>query len=204
MKSRVKDQKETNLKYEALVVGVSAGGMEALGSIFPLVPANFSCSVIIVQHMHPNSAGYLPTFLNEKCMTTVKEADEKEKIEAGVIYIAPPNYHLLIENDKTFSFSLEEPVNYSRPSIDVLFESAADAYRERLVGIILTGANKDGSCGLKKIKEMGGLTVVQDPLTAEIDSMPKAAINTGYVDHVLPLNQIGQFLVNLNVGSHKV
>lgn len=197
--SRRKDLEKINLRYEAIVVGVSAGGMEALCTILPSLPANFSCPVIIVQHMHPESGGYLPTILNKKCQTTVKEADEKEQIGPGVIYIAPPNYHLLIEKDRTFSLSLEEPVNFSRPSIDVLFESAADAYRERLVGVILTGANKDGSRGLKRIKEMGGLAIVQDPLTAEIDSMPRAAISAVNVDYVLPLDQIGPFLVKIGI-----
>ncbi|MGR3180063.1 MAG: chemotaxis protein CheB [Candidatus Anammoxibacter sp.] len=198
MNPGLKDIKKSNQKFRAVVIGVSAGGLDALSNILPSLPLNCSYAVIIVQHMHPESGGYLSTILDKQCPLTVKEADEKEVIKPGIVYIAPPNYHLLIENDMTFSFSIEGPVNFSRPSIDVLFECAAETYRESLLGIVLTGANKDGSSGLKKIKEMGGIAVVQDPLTAEADSMPKAAINATKVDHILPLDQIGLFLANLN------
>ena len=116
------------------------------------------------------------------------------------IYIAPPNYHLLVEADRTFSLSIDEPVNYARPSIDVLFETAADVYKTNLIGVILTGANTDGSHGLKRIKETGGLSVVQDPSTAEADTMPRAAIAAVDVDYVLPLEEIGKVLTMLADG----
>jgi len=115
----------------------------------------------------------------------------------GKIYIAPPNYHLLVEEDKTLSLSTNKHVNFARPSIDVLFETAADVFGEKLVGIILTGANEDGSRGLKKIKESGGLTIVQDPDTAAVDTMPKAAIASTKVDYILPLENIGPFICSL-------
>ncbi|MGR3319369.1 MAG: chemotaxis protein CheB [Candidatus Anammoxibacter sp.] len=198
MNSRLNDIKKNNKKYKAVVIGVSAGGVDALSTILPSIPLHCSYAVIIVQHMHPDSGGYLSIILDKQCPLKVKEADEKEIIKPGIVYIAPPNYHLLIENDMTFSFSIEGPVNFSRPSIDVLFECAAEAYSKSLVGIVLTGANKDGSCGLKKIKEMGGIAVVQDPLTAEAESMPKAAIKATQVDYILPLDQIGPFLKNLS------
>jgi two-component system chemotaxis response regulator CheB len=127
----------------------------------------------------------------------VKEADEKERPANGMAYIAPPNYHLLFENDQSFTLTVDERVNYARPSIDVLFETAAEAYKDTLIGIILTGANTDGSRGLKKIKDFGGLTIVQDPATAESDSMPRAAILTTQVDHVLPIEEIAEFLNSL-------
>lgn len=186
------------MRFEAVVIGVSAGGLNALSAIIPLLPRDFSLPVIIVQHLHPYADDYLAHYLNEKGQLLVKYAEEKENIAAGVVYLAPPNYHLLIEDNKTFSLSIEGPVNYARPSIDVLFESAADVYGPGLIGIILTGANYDGSQGLKRIKEMGGLTIVQDPRTAEMDSMPKAAIAITKVDHILPLEQIGHFLADLS------
>ena len=142
--------------------------------------------------------------MSESCKSRVKQADEKEKIVPAMIYIAPPNYHLLVEDDRTFSLSVDELVNFSRPSIDVLFESAADAYGKRLIGIILTGANSDGSNGLKKIKECGGMAIVQDPESSEADTMPRAAIKATKVDYVLPLEEIGTFLRKLGDGNLKL
>ena len=184
-----------------MVIGVSAGGMEALGAILPLLPADFALPVIIVQHRYNEAGDYMEQNLNLKCQGIVKQADEKESIEAGHVYFAPPNYHLLIENDRTFSLSVDNPVNYARPSVDVLFETAADVYGERLIGVILTGANNDGSQGLKKIKERDGLAVVQDPQTAEAELMPRAAIAATEVDHILPLDKIVPFLVKICLGS---
>ena len=132
--------------------------------------------------------------LNESCPLTVKEADEKEPIKPGFVYIAPANYHLLVEQNKTLSLSIDSKVCYSRPSIDVLFETAAEAYLSGLIGIILTGANDDGTIGLKKIKEKGGLTIAQDPATAESGVMPLSAIRENVVDQILPLAEIASFL----------
>lgn len=136
----------------------------------------------------------------------MKEADEKEEIENGVVYFAPPNYHLLIERDHTFSLSADRRVNFARPSVDVLFESAANAYGSELIGVILTGANNDGARGLKKIKDMGGLTIVQDPASAEARYMPEAAIEeVQTVDYILPLEKIKTILIKLaknNLSTH--
>ncbi len=183
--------------YKAIVIGVSAGGIDALGSILPTLPVDFPIPVIIVQHISPVSDSFLSKHLNSICRINVKEADEKEMAIPGVVYFAPANYHLLIEEDETLSLSVEDRVNYARPSIDVLFETAAYVYNKKLIGIILSGASKDGSEGLKKIKEQGGLTVVQDPETAEAEMMPKAAIAATKIDHILPLNKIGPFLVDI-------
>ena len=189
MKSRVKS------KYRAIVVGASAGGIQALKKILPELPANFPLPIIIVQHQHPSSDNYYVNYLAEKCRMKVKEADEKECIAAGTIYFAPPNYHLLIEADETFALSTSERVCYSRPSIDVLFETAADVYEAALIGIILTGANSDGANGMKRIKENGGLAIAQDPQNAESPAMPFAAISACRIDHVLALEKIPKFLV---------
>ena len=185
----------------AVVIGVSAGGMTALGILLPFLPAHYKLPVIIAQHAHPDSDDFLARYLNDKCSLTVKQAEEKEPVLPGIIYMAPPNYHLLIEMDHTFSLSVEEPVNFARPSIDVLFETAAEAYGSNLVGVILTGASADGAGGLMKIKAAGGITVVQDPRTAEAEIMPKSAISAGEVDFILPLEAIGKFLAKLSDGD---
>jgi len=184
-------------KFKAVVIGVSAGGSKALQLILPALPAGFPVPVIIVQHISPDSEGYFIRHLNSLCNVKVREAAEKRKAKAGRVYFAPPNYHLMIEEDGSFSLTVGERVNFARPSIDVLFESAACAYCPGLIGIILTGANNDGSAGLKKIKDMGGFTIVQDPSTAEIDSMPKAALARSRVDKILPLNKIAEFLISV-------
>jgi len=189
------------MNYKAVVIGVSAGGMSALGEILPQLPADFPLPVIIVQHLSPQSDNYMIKHFNSMSKITVKEADEKEAILPGNVYFAPPNYHLLVEEDQTFSLSVENRVNYSRPSIDVLFESAIDAYCASLIGIILTGANNDGSKGLKKIKDCGGLTIVQDPETAEVSAMPESAIKLFEPDHILKLKDIAPFLISLLKGN---
>ncbi|MBC8059276.1 MAG: chemotaxis protein CheB [Clostridiaceae bacterium] len=185
------------MNYKAVVIGASMGGLEALRVILSSIPNNFAAPIIIVQHISPQSDNYMIEYFNHKCSLIVKEAEEKEQICPGIVYIAPPNYHLLIEKDGTMSLTVEPRVNYSRPSIDVLFETAADAYREGLVGVILTGANSDGSNGLKKIKDRGGLAIVQDPITAVSDNMPKAAIKNTNVDFVLNLQKISCKLIEI-------
>ena len=184
--------------YTAVVIGASAGGMNALDTILSQLVPEFMMSVVIVQHTLPTSDYFLARHLNDVSPLRVKQADEKEIIQPGAVYIAPANYHLLIETDKTFSLSVDELVNYSRPSMDVLFESAADAYGSRLVGMILTGGNVDGSYGLKVIKESGGLAIVQNPDTAEAAAMPRAAMAAAAIDHILPLEKRSAFLNLLN------
>lgn len=187
---------ELKNKYKAVVIGASNGGFNALRTIFSYFPADFKQSVIVVLHLSPKSDGVSRIFRRWFRMI-IKEAEEKEEIKGGVVYIAPPNYHLMLGKDKTFILSAAERVNYARPSIDVLFKSVADVYGTNLVGIVLTGGNKDGSQGLKKIKELGGLTIVQDPITAEDDSMPRAAIAVSEIDYVLTLDGIGLLLADL-------
>jgi two-component system chemotaxis response regulator CheB len=185
------------MKYDAVVIGASAGGMQALTAILPLLPADYPLPVVVVQHISPQSDNYMVRYFANLCPMKVKEADEKEPLQPGTIYFAPPNYHLLIEQSRTFSLSTEGRVKFSRPSIDVLFESAADAYCSRLIGIILTGANDDGSRGLQRIKLCGGLTIVQTPGSAEASAMPQAAISLARPDLILPLQGIAEKLVEL-------
>jgi two-component system chemotaxis response regulator CheB len=135
--------------------------------------------------------------LQSKCKIKIKQADEKEKIEGGLVYIAPAGYHLLIEKDRSFSLSCDAPVNFSRPSIDVLFETAAEVYKDKLIGFILTGANKDGAAGIQAIKRRGGVTVAQNPGSASFPVMPRAAIDTGSVEYIFELQEIKNFLLEI-------
>jgi two-component system, chemotaxis family, protein-glutamate methylesterase/glutaminase len=187
----------TEKPYQIIVIGGSAGAMTALLELLPLLPAGFPLPIVIVVHLHPRQDSSHIVRLSSQCALTVKEADEKESLQPGTVYLAPPNYHLLIEHDRTFSLSIDERVNYSRPSIDVLFESAVQAYGSHVIGVILTGANNDGTEGLRKIKERGGLTIVQDPRTAESTYMPQAALEAMPVDHILSMPEIGKLFVKV-------
>ncbi len=180
--------------YKVVVIGVSAGGLEALSTVIPSLPGDFPLPVIVVQHRRPDSDEFLAVHLNGRSRLRVKEADDKEAIRPGTVYLAPADYHLLIEQDGTFALSLDERIHHCRPSIDVLFDSAADVYRDKVIGVVLTGANPDGSQGLKHIKQCGGLAIVQDPDCAEAECMPREAIKATRVDRVLALEQIAPFL----------
>jgi two-component system chemotaxis response regulator CheB len=181
-------------RYELIVIGCSLGGMHALEKILCALPTEFDTPIAIAQHRHKKSDRGLAEFFRRSCKMRVMDADDKQWIQPGTVYFAPADYHLLVEKGE-FSLSVDEQVHYSRPSIDVLFESAADAYGAALIGVVLTGANDDGAAGARRIKSRGGLVVAQDPKTAEAPAMPDAAIATGAVDQVLPLEQIGPFLV---------
>ncbi len=187
--------------HEVIVIGGSAGSMAALAELLPMLPASYPIPIVIVQHLHPLQDAYHLERYASLCDLRVKEADEKEPLLPGWVYLAPPNYHLLMEDNRTFSLSVDEKVNYARPSIDVLFESAADVYRSRAVGVILTGANNDGAYGLSIIKQNGGLAIVQDPQTAEKPFMPQAAIKKTQVDHILPIRGIGKLLFDITLNN---
>lgn len=183
-------------KYKAIVIGASSGGLTALSVIISALPKNF-LPIITVQHIGEENENYLPAYLQSLTKMLVKEADLNEKIVKGTIYTPSPGYHLLVEPDLTLTLSVEEKIHFARPSIDVLFESAAFAYQNKLIGIILSGANDDGSSGLKLIKEAGGLTIVQDPNTADATYMPQAAIAATSVDHILSPAGIRDFLLSI-------
>ena len=183
-------------RFQAVVIGASAGGSTALQKILPALPADFPLPVIIVQHVHPHQKGAALIYVGSSFLK-VKDGDEKEAIQPGFVYFAPPNYHLLVENDRTLSLSIDPKVHFARPSVDVLFESAADAYGQSLIGIILSGGNQDGAAGLLRIKQRGGLTIVQKPDEAEMRLMPEAAIATAKPEYILPADQIGRLLIKL-------
>jgi two-component system chemotaxis response regulator CheB len=179
---------------QAIVIGSSAGALEALSSILPALPAGFTLPVIGVVHLPSDRRSILAELLQRKCRVQVREAEDKEPIEVGTVYLAPPDYHLLVETDKSLSLSSDEPVLFSRPSIDVLFESAADAYGCGLTGIVLTGANQDGAKGLRAVVAAGGAAIVQNPRGAFAAAMPEAAIEMCPSAQILSLDAIAHYL----------
>jgi two-component system, chemotaxis family, protein-glutamate methylesterase/glutaminase len=187
-------EKTSKGRFEAIVIGGSAGSYTPFKEIISSLHPNFSCPIMIVMHLNRNQDGAIANDLNKLSKVEVKENIEREYPEPGVVYFAPANYHLLIAKDKTLALSTAPPVNFSRPSIDELFETAAEAYGCNLIGILLSGANSDGCSGLKRIKEKGGFSIVQDPADAEIQYMPKRSIELSQVDLVLSPEQIGNFL----------
>lgn len=178
----------------AIVIGASAGALDALMKIFPALPADFAVPIMTVVHVPPDRESILPQLFKERSALVYKEAEDKEPVRAGHIYFAPPDYHLLVEDKKMLSLSSDEPVLFSRPSIDVLFESAADAYGEGLIGVVLTGANEDGAKGLRAIVDAGGTALVQRPALAHVATMPEAAIRTCPEAQVLTLDDITAYL----------
>ena len=187
------------MSYELVVIGASWGGLRAVSEILSALPADTDAAVVVAQHRGSDTfPGGLAALLAHSAHLSVDEVDDKQPIMRGHVYLAPPDYHLLIQRGY-FSLSTDEHVRHARPSIDVLFESAADAYGERVIGVILTGANDDGAVGLARIKERGGVAVVQDPRTAERREMPAAALALTPADTVLPLAEIGPFLHRLVV-----
>lgn len=188
-------------RYEAIVLGASAGGLHALSVVIDRLGPTFSLPVIAVQHVHPRSKIDFPALFEDKVRKKtglrIVEAEEKQAIASGFLYLAPPNYHLLVEMDRTLSLSVDEPVQWARPSIDVLFETAAKAYGDALVGVLLTGANQDGARGLKAIHDAGGATLVQDPATAEVSSMPRAALKLFEPSAIVTLEDMGFHLARL-------
>jgi two-component system chemotaxis response regulator CheB len=175
---------------DAVVIGASAGGVEALSLLLPQLSPRCRVSFFIVIHIPRERPSLLPEVLASRCALLVREAEDKEPVEAGKVYVAPPDYHLLVDDGPALALSSDEPVHFSRPSIDVLFESAADVYGERLMGVILTGSNQDGAAGLAAVAQAGGRTVVEDPADAAIAFLPEAALRQAPVDAVLTLEQM--------------
>lgn len=183
--------------FQAIVIGVSTGGVRALKIVLGRLPANFPLPVLVVQHISADAGNGMAKLLNDLCRLHVKEADEQDVIVPGTVYLAPPNYHLLVEKNGMLSLSADPPVSFARPSVDVLFESAALVFGAGLIGVILTGANHDGSRGACAIKRNGGMVVVQDPDDAEARQMPEAALAAITADHVVALDGLAALLVGL-------
>jgi two-component system chemotaxis response regulator CheB len=184
-------------RIDAVVIGASAGGVEALSEILPALPASFRPALLIVLHLPRERPSLLVEIYENRCALPVREAEDKEPVEPGTVYFAPPDYHMLVEKSRQIALSTDEPVYFSRPSIDVLFESAADVYGDRLLGIILTGANADGAAGLHAVHQAGGVTVVQQPDSAIVSLMIVSALQRNPADFVLSLPEIAELLKGL-------
>jgi two-component system, chemotaxis family, protein-glutamate methylesterase/glutaminase len=184
------------MSFKIILIGTSFGGLSALEIVLGNIPIDLNLPIVIVQHRHKDSNSTLRDILQQYGPLPVHEVEDKDEILPGTVYLAPADYHLLVEAGY-FGLSCDEPVCFARPSIDVLFESAANVYGEQAIGVILTGANNDGSFGLQRVKARGGFTIVQEPSTAECSVMPKAAISTVAVDWILPLSGIAPGLVTL-------
>ncbi|WP_439878761.1 chemotaxis protein CheB [Pseudomonas prosekii] len=182
---------------EAIVIGASAGGVEALLNILGPLRPGFVLPIIVVLHLPEERRSHLAEVFSRRVSLPVLEAYDKTPVEAGTLYFAGPGYHLSVEQDRSFSLSLEDRVHHSRPSIDYLFESAADVYGPALAAVLLTGANRDGASGLAQVKARGGLTVVQDPEEAQVATMPRAALALHQPDYILPIHGIGRLIVEL-------
>lgn len=182
--------------FELIVIGCSMGGMHALERIFEDIPGDFPLPIAVVQHRYRTSAEGLPSYLRRRSKLDVVDAEDKQWIRPGKIYLAPADYHLLVERGE-FSLSVDGVVSYARPSVDVLFESAADAYGPGVIGIVLTGMNADGARGARQVRRRGGFIIVQDPATAEAPAMPEAVLAATQVDKILPVERIGAYLVEL-------
>ncbi|WNZ59589.1 chemotaxis protein CheB [Myxococcus sp. MxC21-1] len=189
-------------RIDAVVVGASAGGVEALVTVLPSLPRAFRPSVLVVIHQPRERRSMLVDIFSARCALPVREAQDKESVQPGTIYFAPPDYHLLVDEGPSLALSADDPVLFSRPSIDVLFESAADVYGHRLAGLILTGANSDGARGLAAVRDAGGVTLVQRPDTAHVATMPAAALARGPADFVLSLEQLADLLRRVG-GGHE-
>ena len=189
-------------RYSIVAIGTSWGGLAAMTKLLGDLPADFSIPIVMVQHRSKDSERLLAHLLQDATDLTVCEIEDKDVLCPGKVHLAPANYHVLIE-EGYFSLTVEEPVRFSRPSIDVMFTSAADTYGPKAIGVILTGANEDGSRGLKDIARRGGRALVQDPKTAEIPVMPQAAIKAVPAAEVLPLDAIAQRLIALSEESER-
>ncbi|MBS1564275.1 MAG: chemotaxis protein CheB [Bacteroidetes bacterium] len=183
--------------YKMVMIGGSAGSLDVILKIIDVLPAGIAAPVVVLLHRKSSNDGILVELLSTRTRLHVKEIEEKEAIQPGWLYIVPGDYHLLLEKDFSFSLDDSEKVNYSRPSIDVSFESAADVYGPALIAVLLSGANIDGVEGLRKVKEQGGLTIVQEPGTAEVDYMPRQAIKNVEIDIVAGADQLGAILNEL-------
>ena len=188
------DLQQHLLRSEALVVGASAGAVDALNQLLPVVQKDARIPVVVVVHLPSNRPSLLVEIFSARCAARVCEPEDKQPMTAGSIWFAPSNYHLLLEADRSFAFSTDLPVNFSRPSIDVFFESAADVFGETLCCIVLTGANDDGARGASSIRQRGGLVIVQEPNSAEAKQMPIAAISRANPQMVAALPEIAELL----------
>ena len=186
-----------NPPYDLVAVAASLGGLRALSQLLSVLPADFAAAIVVVQHLSPHHRSWLADILQRCTVLPVKQAEEADRLRRGAVYIAPPNKHLLVNADGRLCLCDSPPINFCRPAADKLFESVATSLKERAIAVVLTGKDGDGALGVRAIKQRGGTVIVQDEATCVCFSMPSAAIATGSVDFVLPLDQIGSTLTSL-------
>ncbi|MHC5740386.1 MAG: chemotaxis protein CheB [Nostoc sp.] len=187
----------SNAAFDIVAIAASAGGLTAIVKVLSTLPAKFPAAIAIVQHLAPECPSFMAEILGRRTHITVKQAEEGDSLTPGTAYVAPPDRHLLVNGDGTLSLSQSELVHFLRPSADLLFESVAATYKDRAIAVVLTGTGSDGAMGVEAIKKMGGTVIVQDIKTAEFSGMPSAAVQTGNVDFILPLDKISSTLVTL-------
>ncbi len=192
-------QSISDTTFDIVALAASAGGLTALGRVLAALPEGFPATLVVVQHLDPRHRSLMAEILSRRTSLRVKQAEDGEQVSLATVYIAPPNWHLLVNPAGTLSLSQSEVVHFLRPSADVLFVSVATSYRERAIAVVLTGTGSDGAMGVQAIKKMGGIVIAQDETTAEFFGMPSAAIRSGSVDFVLPLDEIAPALVTLVV-----
>lgn len=188
--------------FELVALAASAGGLKAITEVLGALPAEFPAAVVVVQHLDPRHRSLMAEILARRTRLRVKEAADGDRLEAGTVYIAPPNRHLLVNPGGTLTLTMTELVHFVRPSADLLFESAAASYRERAIAVVLSGSGNDGAMGVKAIKKTGGTVIVQQPSSSEFRGMPDAAEETGRADFVLPLMEIAPAIITLVNSGH--
>ena len=199
-KSRQKDPPYLERRFDVVAIGTSAGGLNALSRVLRVLPRSFPSSIVVVQHLSPTHKSWMADLLGRSTQLHVKQAEHGEIMVPGTVYVAPPDEHLLVGPGKV-QLAHTQLVHFSRPSIDLLFESVAGTYGSRSLAVVLSGAGSDGAAGIRAIKEAGGTTVAQNPEGAEFPHMPVAAVETGCIDFVVPLEQIGQVLIEQCAGN---
>jgi len=187
--------------YDMVVIASSAGGIAALSQVVGALPADFPARLVIVQHLDPRHRSLIDQILSRRSKLPVRQVTSGEAVEPGTVFVAPPDNHVLVGADGTFTLSRAQLVHFVRPSADLLFESVAGSYGERVIGVVLTGTGSDGSMGVEAVKKAGGTVIVQDQSSSQFFGMPEAAIRTGVVDFILPLEEIGPAIVTLVVGG---
>ena len=190
-----------HIPYDIVAVAASAGGLTALGRLLGGLPEDFPATIVVVQHLDPRHHSLMAEILSRRTGLRVREAKEGDSLHPHTVYIAPPDYHLLVNRDGTLSLSHSELVHFLRPSADLLFESVAASFKERAIAVVLTGTGSDGAMGVQAIKKMGGTVIAQDEGTSEFFGMPGAAIKTQDVDFILPLDEVADALVTLMKGE---
>jgi two-component system chemotaxis response regulator CheB len=191
------ESERKNVSFDIVAIAASAGGLKAISEILDKLPSSFAAAIVVVQHLDPRHKSLMADILSRRTKLKVKAAEDRKVLEAGTVYLAPPDHHLLIGKNGIIALTQTELVHFVRPSADLLFESVAASFKERAIAVVLTGTGSDGATGITAIKSMGGTVIAQDKNTSEFFGMPSAAVSTGQVDFILPLEEIAPALIDL-------